>query len=356
MISKKSGPPRPPLPTRMKKVEATGQQQDETPKSLGLFSIRYCRDDANESDEEISIVRKENSPDVQSEASGEDKSENSQNAENDDATSPSAGTNSILSALNNSLTFLPKSPSLNNGSEALSSEEQTQQDPSENTMGEIVFKTSHFEQDSDTSPEVYQSNGGRLSTSPPVPRRKDNLVVHSAMSLSSLLKKEVEQRTPFGKANGQEGSYAKTKGFLASALVDSSRLLMPIGLGDFNSEVGTPVKQEEPVLTYTEIPLYNMLLVSVVVFLYFMLPSSSFMNGFMFGGILTFFLVFALMWLLTPEMSDEERYKRDVLEHEREMKTLQKTTPSEFLQPWQLNQQHDLEVRVQTQNRYHTEV
>jgi hypothetical protein len=80
------------------------------------------------------------------------------------------------------------------------------------------------------------------------------------------------------------------------------------------------------------------------------------MNGFMFGGILTFFLVFALMWLLTPEMSDEERYKRDVLEHEREMKTLQKTTPSEFLQPWQLNQQHDLEVRVQTQNRYHTEV
>ena len=37
------------------------------------------------------------------------------------------------------------------------------------------------------------------------------------------------------------------------------------------------MKDEESV-TYTEVPLYNMLLVSMVLFLYFMLPSS-FMNG-----------------------------------------------------------------------------
>ena len=57
----------------------------------------------------------------------------------------------------------------------------------------------------------------------------------------------------------------------------------------------------------------------------------------MFGGILPFFLVFALMWLLTPEMSDEEKYKRDVLEHDHKMKMLQKTVSSEFLQSWQLS-------------------
>ena len=120
---------------------------------------------------------------------------------------------------------------------------------------------------------------------------------------------------------------------------------MPIGLGDFNTEIGNSVKDEESV-TYTEVPLYNMLLVSVVLFLYFMLPSSSFMNGFVSGGTLTFFLVFALMWLQTPEMSNEEKYKRDVLEHDREMKMLQKTVSSEFLQSWQLCQQQDLEVSL----------
>ncbi len=349
MISKKSGPPRPPLPTRVRKAESGGQQADETPKKLDRFSIRFRRDDANESDEEISIVRKENSPDVQSGPSGDGKNENTQDTENADASSPISGTSSILSALN-PLSFLPKTPSLNNGSETSSLEEQTQQEPSENSVGEIVFKTSHFEQESDASSTSPTESNGRGSTSPPVPKRKDNPIVHSAMSLSSLLRKEVEQKGHFGKGNSQEGrgqvELPKTKGFLASALADSSRLLMPIGLGDFNSEVPTPVKQEKSV-TYTEVPLYNMLLVSMVIFLYFMLPSSSFMNGFVFGGILTFFVVFALMWLLTPEMSDEEKYKRDVLEHEREMKMLQKmapTMPSEFLQPWQLHQQPDLEV------------
>ena len=334
MISKKSGPPRPPLPERMKKAENTSQQQDEAQKSLGHFSIRFSRDDANESDEEISIVRKDKSPDGQSESASEGKSENLQNAESsDDATSPK----SILSSL--SLPFIAKSPTLNNGSEALSSEEQPQQD----SVGEIVFKTSHFDEDSETSPstsnEVYDSNG-HLSTSPLVPKRRDNPVVQSAMTLKSLLIKE--------RRNGhEEKSHVglKTKGFLASALVDSSRVVVPIGLGDLNSEVGTPVKQQEPVAC-TEIPLYNMLFVSMFVFLYFMLPSSSFVNGFMFGGILTLFLVFALMWLLTPEMTDEEKYKRDVMEHEREMKMLEKTSPAKFLQPWQLCQQPDLEVRL----------
>ena len=45
-------------------------------------------------------------------------------------------------------------------------------------------------------------------------------------------------------------------------------------------------------------------------------------------------------------MSDEEKYKRDVLEHDREMKMLQKTVSSEFLQSWQLCQQQDLEVSL----------
>ena len=165
--------------------------------------------------------------------------------------------------------------------------------------------------------------------------------MHSAMSLSSLLKKEGKRSSPEGK---EHVKLPRTKGFLASVLADSSRLLMPVGLGDFNTEVGNSVKDEESV-TYTEVPLYNMLLVSVVLFLYFMLPSSSFMNGFVLGGILTF-LVFALMWLLTPEMSDKEKYKRDVLEHDREIKMLQKTVSSEFLQPWQLCQQQDLEVSL----------
>jgi hypothetical protein len=347
MISKKSPPPRPPLPTRNRKVE---QQQDETQKRLDLFSIRFSRDDANGSDEEISIVRKEKSPDVPSEASGEGRNESGQDAEKEHTTSPSSGTSSILSSLyNNTLSFLPKAQTLNNGSEALTPEEQTQQKPNESSMGEIVFKTSHFEEDSDTSLSSPNESNARSSTSPPVTKRKDNPVVHSAMSLSSLLKKEVEQRTNFGKGSNQEGrsniELPKTKGFLASALADSSRLLMPIGFGDFNSAVPTPVKKEVVVM-YTEIPLYNLLLVSVVLFLYFMLPSSSFLNGFVFGGILTFFVVFALMWLLTPEMSDEEKYKRDVLDHEREMMLLKKlpTVPSEILQPWQLYQQHDLEV------------
>ena len=46
------------------------------------------------------------------------------------------------------------------------------------------------------------------------------------------------------------------------------------------------------------------------------------------------------------EMSDEEKYKRDVLEHDREMKMLQKTVLNEFLPPWQLFQQQDLEVSL----------
>ena len=128
--------------------------------------------------------------------------------------------------------------------------------------------------------------------------------MHSAMSLSSLLKKEGKRSSPEGK---EHVKLPKTKGFLASVLADSSRLLMPVGLGDFNTEVGNSVMDEdEESVTYTQVPLYNMLLVSVVLFLYFMLPLSSFMNGFVSGGILTFFLVFALMSLLTPEMSNEE--------------------------------------------------
>ena len=327
MISKKSGPPRPPLPTRVKKLETSSQQQqEETQKSFGRFSIRYSRDDANESDEEISIVRKEDSPDVQSESNVE--SENAPAAEHGVSTSPnSTGTSSILPAFN--LSFLPKTPTSNSGSEASSFEEQTQKEPCPNSMGEIFFKTSHFEQESDASPASLKEidDSGRVSTSPPVPRRKENPVVHSAISLKSLLKKEGQGRVNLSiKGSSPEGKghveVPKTKGFLASALADSSRLLMPIGLGDFNTEVGTSAKGEKPILTYTEVPLYNMLLVSAVIFLYFMLPSSSFMNGFVFGGILTFFLVFALMWLLTPEMSDEEKYKRDVLEHDREMQML----------------------------------
>ena len=355
MISRKSGPPRPPLPTRVKKLETSSQQQqEETQKSLGRFSIRYSRDDANESDEEISIVRKEDSPDVQSESNGE--SENAPAGEHGVSTSPnptgtsSSGTNSILSAFN--LPFLSKTPTSNSGREASSFEEQTQKEPCPNSMGEIVFKTSHFEQESDASPASLKEmdDSGRVSTSPPVSRRKENPVVHSAMSLSSLLKKEVQDKAHFGrKGSSPEGKghveVPKTKGFLASALADSSRLLMPIGLGDFNTEVGTSAKGEKPVLTYTEVPLYNILLVSAVIFLYFMLPSSSFMNGLVFGGILTFFLVFALMWLLTPEMSDEEKYKRDVLEHDREMQMLQETESGEHLQRLQLNPQQDLEVR-----------
>ena len=345
MISKKSPPPRPPLPTRNRRVETTRQQQDETQRSLDLFSIRFSRDDANGSDEEISIVRKENSPDVQPDPRRDGKNENSQDTENDDATSPSSGTSSILSSFyNNTLSLLPKSPMLNNGSEAVTPEEQTQQKPSESSVGEIVFKTSHFE-DSDTSLSSPNESSGRTSTSPTVTKRKDNPVVHSAVYLSSLLKREVEQRTPFSKGSGQEGrgqvELPKTKKLLASALADSSRLLMPIGFGDFSSDVPTSVTQEEAV-TYTEIPIYNMLLTSAIVFLYLMLPSSSFLNGFVFGGILTFFVVFALMWLLTPEMSDEEKYRRDVLDHEREMMLLKKA-PSEILQPWQLDQQNDLE-------------
>lgn len=355
MISRKAGPSRPPLPMRAKKLASAGQQQQEvsdetTQKRFDLFSIRYSRDDANESDEEISIVRKENSPDVTSESIGEGKNECSQNV--GIATLSSSGTSSILSALNNTLSFLPRSPSLNNGNEALNSEEPTEQEQSQSSVGGIVFKSSHFEQDSDTrstslNSDAYISNE-RHSNSPPAQRRhiKDNTVVHQTMSLSSLLKKEVEHRTHFGKGNGQEGRFPvelpKTTGFLASALADSSRLLMPIGLGNLGSEV-TPVKQDVPV-TYTEIPLYNMLLVSVLVFLYLMLPSSSFVNGFVFGGILMFFLVFALMWLLTPEMSDEEKYQRDVREHEHEMKMLQKTMKSDVLQSSKFNQQHDLEV------------
>ena len=117
MISKKSEPPRPPLPTRVKKVETTGQQQHEdSQKGLGSFSIRFRRDDANEFDEEISIVRKENSPDVQTESNENDKSENSQNSEHSVAISPSStgtnssGASSILSTFN--LPFLPKNPTL----------------------------------------------------------------------------------------------------------------------------------------------------------------------------------------------------------------------------------------------------
>ena len=345
MISKKSPPPRPPLPTRNRKVETTGQQQDETQRKLDLFSIRFSRDDANGSDEEISIVRKEKSPDVQPDPSRDGENENPEDTKNGDATSPSSGTSSILSSLyNNTLSLLPKSPLINNGSEALTPEEPTQQKPSESSVGEIVFKTSHFE-DSDTSLSSPNESNGRTSTSPTVTKRKDNPVVHSAVYLSSLLKKEVEQRAPFSKGSSQEGrrhvELPKTKEFLASALANSSRLLMPIGFGDFSSEVPAPVTQEESV-KYTEIPIYNMLLMSAIVFLYFMLPSSSFLNGFVFGGILTFFVVFALMWLLTPEMSDEEKYRRDVLDHEREMMLLKKA-PSEILQPYQLYQQNDLE-------------
>ena len=352
MISKKSGPPRPPLPTQVKKVETTGQQQHEDTQKglLGSFSIRFRRDDANESDEEISIVRKENSPDVQTESNDNGKSENSQNSDHSVAISPSStgtnssGASSILSTFN--LPFLPKNPTLNSGSEGSSFEEQTQKEPCQNSMGEIVFMASHFEQESDASPaspkEIHHSNDS-LSTSPPVSRRKDNPIVHSAMSLSSLLKKECTRSSPEGKGHVE---LPKAKGFVASALAGSSQLLMPIGWGGFDTEVEASVKDEEPI-TYTEVPLYNMLLVSLVLFLYFMLPSSSFMNGFVVGGILTFFLVFALMWFLTPDMSDEEKYKRDVLEHlDREMKMLQKTVSSEFLQPCQLYQQQDLEVRL----------
>ena len=79
--------------------------------------------------------------------------------------------------------------------------------------------------------------------------------MYSAMSLSSLLKKEGKRSSPEGK---QHVKLPKTKEFLASVLAGSSRLLMPIGLGDFNMEVGNSVKDEESV-TYTEVPLYNML-------------------------------------------------------------------------------------------------
>ena len=124
-------------------------------KGLGSFSIRFRRD-ANESDEEISIVRNENSPDVQTESNYNGKSENSQNSEHSVATSPSStGTNSSgdssnLSSFN--LRFLPKNPTLNSGSEGSSFEKQTQKEPCQNSMGEIVFKASHFEQESDASP------------------------------------------------------------------------------------------------------------------------------------------------------------------------------------------------------------
>ena len=97
-------------------------------------------------------------------------------------------------------------------------------------------------------------DSGRVSTSPPVPRRKENPVVHSAMSLRSLLKKEVQDRAHIGiKGSSPEGKghveVPKTKGFLASALADSSRLLVPIGLEDFSTEVGTSAKGEKTVLT-----------------------------------------------------------------------------------------------------------
>ena len=90
-------------------------------------------------------------------------------------------------------------------------------------MGEIVFKATHFEQESDASPaspkEIHHSSDS-LWTSPPVSRRRDNLIVHSAMSLSSLLKKEGKRSSPEGK---EHVKLPKTKGFLASVLADSSR-------------------------------------------------------------------------------------------------------------------------------------
>lgn len=356
MISKKSPPPRPPLPSRRKAEPATGQQLDEAnaQKKFGLFSIRYSRDDANESDEEISIVRKDSLPDGESEStSAEVKSENARDVQN--GHSPSSGTSSVLSAL--TLPFLPKSSTVTSGSEALSCDEPSKQDTTNNSEGEFVFKTSHFEEEHMSNPgslnEVSKSTSNdRHSTSPPTQKRKENPVMSSAMSLSSLLKKEFEQKTNLGKGSSPDEpkktwevskESPQTKGFIASALAGSSQLLMPIGLGDLSGASNHPVEEKED-KTYTDVPLYNLLLVAMVVFLYFMLPSSSFVNGFVFGGNLTFFLVFALMWLLTPEMSDEERYKRDILEHEREMKMLQKKVSCEYLQRWQLNQQPDLEV------------
>ncbi|XP_028413204.1 testis-expressed protein 2-like [Dendronephthya gigantea] len=347
MISRKMGPPRPPLPSRIRKGDATVQQQlqDDSPKKPEQFSIRFRRDDANESDEEISIVRKESLPDVQSERTEpintEAKSESSPSSEHgEQASSPSSGTSSIFSAL--PLPFLPKSPSPNSGNEMPSFEEPTQQSEPNDDVDEIVFKTSHFEQEHESSSQKNDgdSDGNdSLSANPPEHKRGDNLVVHSKMKFSYLQKMDKRgspetEKGSLGKNHVELKGDTKTNRFVVSALAESSKLIMPFGLGNVNSAVHSSVKQDNAT-TEIEIPLYNMLIVSTILFLYFMLPSTSFMNGFVFGGFLMFFLVFALMWLLTPEMSDEERYKRDVLEHEQEMKRIQMDSSSKLFQPYQ---------------------
>lgn len=278
----------------------------------------------------------------------------------------SASTSSLLSSI--SLPFLPRSPT-NSVNEALNFQDPGNVDNDESTVGERDCNKTAEKSEQENVPVESSTNGdchpserslssqGRNSVSPPKPKRINetvNSVVSSAMSLSSLLKKEVEQRTHFARGSPEEQKDEGNrqlhvqvdpgkKGVLTSALATSTRFLVPFDFGDKNLGVSPQKRERKAESSYTDVPLYNMLIASVVAFLYLMLPTSSFINGFVLGGFLMFFIVCALMWLLTPEMSDEQRYKRDLLEYSKEMEDLEKKEPRQCLQPWQLAELHDLE-------------
>ena len=363
MISKRSLPPRPPLPNTRKLGDSlakpAGQQDDQDAagslRKLDFFSIRYSRDDANESDEEISIIRKEDND--------EEVVQNEQ-VQNVDAVAevPHHANNSPINSTASSLLstisrpFLVRLPTKSSSEASSFEDKQTleghvnEREDIESVEAERCGNANGGSRSNERN--EFDATNGRCGVSTAERRNESstNSVVSSAMSLSSLLKKEVEQRIHLGKtitndANEREGSEREIdptkERSLSSALLKSSQLFMPFGI---NSGDITPEKEGKREKLETDVPMYNILLVSVVAFLFLMLPTSSFANGFVLGGFLTFFAVCALMWLLTPEMSDEERYKRDVMEHAKEMENVERRQ-HESLDPWQLSKPKDLEVR-----------
>ena len=371
MISKRSPPPRPPMPKRnldsSTKLSGQVDSQETGPlKKVDFFTIRYSRDDANESDEEISIVRKEdNANGEDAESKGKPQSpdvfrENTSNENNGNAN------NSLLSTI--SRPFLHKSPT-KSSSEASNTQEKPvlDMDKDEEHVPDQDLKSTETVLGDSSVNELAQTrepkvSHGRRSVSPPKQRNEKSTdpVVSSAMSLSSLLKKEMEHKAHFAKVNtdaklnsernGQLEEDSTKKGSLSSALMRSSRLLVPFGMS-----YGASTRKEDSKgeTLYTDVPLYNILLASVAMFLFLMMPTSSFMNGFVLGGFLMFFTICTLMWLLTPEMSDEERYRRDLLEHAKELEGMVRNEPESLeAELWHLFKPRDLEVSRRVTERH----
>lgn len=344
MASKKVGPPRPPLPSKnqLKQKQVDTKRTEHTEDVIATrnpFSIRYCRDDSNQSDEEISITLKEKAPVVQLDRNNENKTDplnnGSLHGENSLSNSPATPSGSCVL---HSLPFLPKAPNISN-KEPISDGEtlNCKAAGQNNSSDEIVFETAHYDNEANTIASV---NSNEQEENNPLSSGANNPVIHSSMSLKSLLKKDVHNLSNIPKAKSLEDM--KRKSLLASAIIGTTKLIMPFGVGDLSSEITDQETDKDEDVFQKEIPVYNILLLSTVVFLYFMLPSSSFVNGLAFGGVLMYFVIFTLIWILTPEMTNEERYRRDLIEHELEMEKLQ--ISKNATQCSNSNQPQDLEV------------